>query len=69
MADDGHVFGAVAGSQPRQILMEGHVEGPVKVVFDGPVASHGVGEAFGREGARGDVVKCNRGPYFPDSPP
>jgi hypothetical protein len=35
--------------------MEGDVEGPVKVVFDGPVASHGVGEAFGREGARGDV--------------
>jgi len=36
--------------------MEGHVEGPVKIVLDGPVASHGVREGRGREAARGDVT-------------
>lgn len=52
MADDGHIPGAVAGAQARLVLMEGHVEGggPVQVVFDAPVASHGLGEGFGREG-------------------
>jgi hypothetical protein len=33
MADDGHVRGAVPGAQARLILVEGHVEGPVQVVF------------------------------------
>jgi len=41
----------VTGAQARLVLVEGHVEGPVKVVLDGPVAAHGVGEGFGREGA------------------
>ena len=50
MADNGHVPGAMAGAEARLVLIEGDVEGPVQVVFDGPVASHGNGEGFGREG-------------------
>src|SRR5438876_8769051 len=37
------------------MLIESDIEGPVEIVLDGPVASHGVSEGFGREGARGDV--------------
>src|SRR6266436_2199479 len=51
MADNGHVPGAMAGAQARLVLIEGHIEGPVQVVFDGPVASHRCREGFGREGA------------------
>jgi hypothetical protein len=51
MAYNGHVPGAVAGAETRLVLIEGHVEGPVQVVFDGPVASHFNGNGFGREGA------------------
>ena len=51
MADNGHVPGAVAGAEARLVLIEGHIEGPVQVIFDGPMASHGNGEGFGREGA------------------
>jgi hypothetical protein len=36
MADDGHVLGAVAGAQARLVLIEGHVEGPMQVIFDTP---------------------------------
>jgi hypothetical protein len=50
MADNGHVSGAVAGAEARLIFIEGHIEDPVQVVFDSPVASHGNGEGFGREG-------------------
>src|SRR5207247_10482928 len=55
MAYDGHVLGAVTGAQSRLILVEGHVEGPVKVVFDAPMASCAVREGCGRERAGGDI--------------
>ena len=34
--NDGHVLGSVTLSQPRLILVEGHVEGPVEVIFNRP---------------------------------
>ena len=55
MPDDGHFFDALTGSQPRLILVESHVDGPVQVVLDGPMDSHRVSQGFGRDGARGDV--------------
>src|SRR5260221_10145712 len=44
VADDSHVFGPVASAQSGLVLIERHVEGPVKVVLDGPVAAYGVRE-------------------------
>src|SRR5882762_2599744 len=37
------------------VLIERHVEGPMKVVLDGPVAAHGVGEGVGPKDPRRDV--------------
>src|SRR4029077_4659066 len=56
VAGDRHVSGTVSGAQAGLILVEGHVEGPVQVVLDGPVASHGLGEGLGGEVARADVA-------------
>ena len=39
VADDGHVFGAVAFSQARLVLFEGYVEHPVKLVLDAPMSA------------------------------
>jgi hypothetical protein len=44
MADHGHVLGTMACAQARMIVVESHVEGPVQVVFDGPMASHSLGK-------------------------
>src|SRR5690606_42128287 len=38
------------------IFTEADVEHPVKSVFDGPVCTHGLGQLFGGEFARADVV-------------
>src|SRR3984893_1251843 len=50
-----HVLGAMAGAKAGLVLIEGHIKGPMQVVLDGPVASHGIGESCGRERARRDV--------------
>jgi hypothetical protein len=55
VADDGHVFGTMANAQGRAILIECHVEGPVGVVLDGPVAAHGVGEGTGCKDSGRDI--------------
>ena len=49
-------FCAVALSQARQVLLEGHVERPVQRVLDAPVAADGLGEPGGGETAGGNVV-------------
>jgi hypothetical protein len=54
--DHGHVFGAVAGSEARLVLVEDDVEDPVEAIFDPPMAAHGVGGGFGGEGGGGDIV-------------
>ena len=36
---DGHVVGGVAGADTALILPEGHVQDPVRAVFDAPVAA------------------------------
>jgi hypothetical protein len=61
---DSHVLGAVTGSDAGLILVKAHIEDPVKVVLNGPVASHGLGEGFGREGTRGDVGSPLGGDLF-----
>jgi hypothetical protein len=40
---------------PREVLLEGDVEPPVKAGFDGPMAWHSLGEGWRRQRARGDV--------------
>ena len=42
VSDDGHVLCAMALSQPRLIVLEDNVEGPVEGVFDEPMAAHGL---------------------------
>jgi hypothetical protein len=56
MAYNGHVPGAVAGARRDwSSLIEGHVEGPVQVVFDGPSGS---ARQRQRLRPRGHVRKC-----------
>ena len=38
------------------VLAEADIEHPVKLVLDGPVRTHGLGQFFGGEFARADVV-------------
>lgn len=56
MADDGHVVGAMALSEPRLVVLEDDIKGPVQGVLDQPVAAHGVGGPFGGEVGGGDEV-------------
>jgi hypothetical protein len=55
VTDHGHVLGAMAGTEARLILAERHIENPVQVVFDTPMASYGLCEVCGRKRAGGDV--------------
>jgi len=51
VSDDRHVFGAEAGAQSGQIVMEDDVEHPMEAIFDAPVSAHGAGEVLGAEPA------------------
>jgi hypothetical protein len=55
VADHGDVLGPMSGVQAGLILIESDVEGPVQVVFDGPMASYGLREVCSRQHAGGDV--------------
>ena len=56
MAHDGHVECAVAFSEPRLVVVEDDVEGPVQSVLDQPVAAHGMSGPFGRQLGGGDKI-------------
>ena len=43
-AQCGEVLGGVAGAGAALVFAEDHVEHPVELVFDAPVAAHGAGE-------------------------
>ena len=60
-------MGAVARAQSRLVLVERHVERPMKVVLDGPVAAHGVGEGVGLKDSGGDVGAPLSLNFFPRS--
>ena len=38
--DPGHVFGAVAGPQADEVVMEDHIQNPVQAVLDVPMGAH-----------------------------
>ncbi len=50
------VRGAVSGAGPIVVLLERHVEHPLRPVLDPPVTAHGRGDRAGRAGQGGDVV-------------
>ena len=56
-ANNGHIFGAVAGPVSRQIVFELDVKQPVHG-FDTPVATGGCGDALDVEGRGGDIEAC-----------
>jgi len=60
--DDGHIFGAMSGSEARLVLFEDDVEDPVEAVFDAPMAAHGVGGGLGGEGRGGDKYRVSKRP-------
>ena len=53
--DDGHVLGAVTGSQSGEIIVEDDVENPMQAILDPPMGAHGGGEGFWVEHGRGQV--------------
>ena len=53
--DDGEVLRSEAASQPREIVVEDHVEDPVEPVLDAPVGAPGTGEQHGVGGQRRDI--------------
>ena len=55
MPDNGHVFRAVAFAQAG-LVVDGHVQHPMELVLDAPMAAHRLGRLFGGEGGRGDVI-------------
>jgi hypothetical protein len=55
VADHGHILSSMTGTQARLVLVEGHIEGPVQVVFDAPMTSCTVGKGSSRECAGRDI--------------
>ena len=51
VSDDGHVLGAMAFSDARQVFLEGDVEDPMEGVLDPPMGAHHLSRLFGREWA------------------
>ena len=49
MTEDGKVRGGVAGPDAAVVLVEGHVQRPMKLVFDAPVAADGGAEVLGTQ--------------------
>src|SRR5690606_6906339 len=56
VSDDGHVLCAMALSQPRLIVLEDDVEGPMEGVFNEPVAAHRLCRRLGIASGRRDEV-------------
>ena len=59
-SDDGHVFGTVAGSVARQIVLELDIQEPVHA-FDAPVAPYAVGKTVDVEQCGTDEVARGEG--------
>ena len=49
-SDDGEVFGSVVLAGPGIVFVEDHVEGPMELVFYGPMGAHDGGKLARREG-------------------
>ncbi len=54
--DDRHVLRSGAGSQPCEVVVEDHIEHPMKPVLYAPMVPDGGGEGFGVEPGGGQII-------------
>jgi hypothetical protein len=47
LTQDGEILSGMALANGGCVFAEGHIQAPVQIVFDGPVAAHRPGEALG----------------------
>ena len=65
-SDHSHIFCRMAGSNPAFVFTKGHIQDPVQLIFNAPVAAHRFGQAFRIRGQTTNVVAAFDAVFFAD---